>query len=104
THFSANQLSQVQSIISNTVIFTCLGQMLDIEYTFKQKKVTDESLLDLLRLKTARYSFTTPLVLGINLAGGSKKLISDIAKFGEYLGIAFQIQDDILGVFGDEKI
>ncbi|MFC1704098.1 polyprenyl synthetase family protein [Candidatus Omnitrophota bacterium] len=53
--------------------------------------------------KTARYTFSTPLVTGAILAGASDRQADRLFQFGIYLGRAFQIKDDILGIFGDEK-
>ncbi len=54
--------------------------------------------------KTAFYTFEGPLHLGVILAGkGSEKLLEDISKYSSAVGKAFQIRDDVLGVFGNEK-
>lgn len=88
---------------SKTNMDTALGEMLDVElpYLKTERKEVDVTLV--MKLKTARYTISGPLQLGAILAGGSKELIEGLGKFGEDLGIAYQIQDDILGVFGEEK-
>lgn len=53
--------------------------------------------------KTARYTFCAPLITGAILAGAKQKNIDLLERFGLYLGRAFQIKDDILGMFGDAK-
>ncbi|WP_117214930.1 polyprenyl synthetase family protein [Allorhizocola rhizosphaerae] len=53
------------------------------------------------RLKTARYSITRPLQIGAALAGGDTRLLRGYAAAGDALGEAFQLRDDLLGVFGD---
>ena len=53
--------------------------------------------------KTARYTIDGPLQLGAILAGGSQELSEAFGRYAVPLGIAFQIQDDILGVFGSEE-
>ena len=58
--------------------------------------------MDIYRLKTSYYTVIGPMVCGLLLAGGDKKKIEDITSFGEKIGIAFQIQDDILGIYSDE--
>lgn len=89
---------------SNTVINTGLGQALDIELPLAKEKV-ESDVTTIQKLKTAHYTIIDPLTLGIIFGGGekNKKVLKAIEEFGEALGIAFQIQDDILGVFGDEK-
>jgi len=53
--------------------------------------------------KTARYTFCAPLSTGATLAGADRKNIAILNRLGIYLGRTFQIKDDILGMFGDEK-
>ncbi len=54
--------------------------------------------------KTGNYTVTKPLVLGALLGGGSHKLVERLTKYGKAVGLAFQLKDDILGVFGDETV
>lgn len=60
---------------------------------------------DIVRLyKTAHYSFVMPLSVGAILAGATNFQLQAIEKYGTQVGLAFQIQDDILGVTGDPKV
>lgn len=52
-------------------------------------------------LKTASYTVTGPLALGAHLAGADDARVCELARYGRPLGIAFQLRDDLLGVFGD---
>lgn len=52
-------------------------------------------------LKSGRYSVQEPLLIGAHLARGSESLINGLFEFGEPLGEAFQLRDDLLGLFGD---
>lgn len=52
-------------------------------------------------LKTASYTVTGPLLLGATLAGASDARCAELEQFGRPLGVAFQLRDDLLGVFGD---
>jgi geranylgeranyl diphosphate synthase type I len=54
-------------------------------------------------LKTARYTIARPLQIGASLAGADQKTLNALFRYGIKLGTAFQIQDDILGLFGDSK-
>jgi len=58
----------------------------------------------ILRYKSARYSIGQPLRLGGTLAGASATLLDSYDLIGLSAGEAFQLRDDILGVFGDEKL
>jgi geranylgeranyl diphosphate synthase type I len=53
------------------------------------------------RYKSAKYTVERPLQLGALLAGGSPQLVAALGEFGLPLGEAFQLRDDLLGVFGD---
>lgn len=55
------------------------------------------------KYKTASYSFIRPLVTGALCGDWPEKDIQTLKAFGEKAGIAFQAQDDLLGVYGDEK-
>ena len=87
---------------NQTVLDTALGEILDVELPHQGKEKIEDDALTIFRLKTAHYTIVGPLHLGAFLAGANQKLIEEMTKIGESLGIAFQIQDDILGVFGDE--
>lgn len=52
-------------------------------------------------LKTASYTVTGPLALGALLAGADDACAAELARYGRPLGVAFQLRDDLLGVFGD---
>lgn len=56
------------------------------------------------RMKGARYTVTRPLQIGARLAGGDDDLCAALAAFGDPLGDAFQLRDDLLGVFGDPGV
>lgn len=103
TSFLANVKSEIISQFSLTVLDTITGQMLDIKSSSKLLKNTEKEVIKIAELKTAQYTITGPLLLGAMLGGADKKYQKQISRFGEKLGIAFQIQDDILGIFGDEK-
>ncbi|MFH1459219.1 MAG: polyprenyl synthetase family protein [Candidatus Omnitrophota bacterium] len=54
-------------------------------------------------LKTAEYTFKAPLVCGAIFAGAKKTQIEKISRYGKLLGEAFQIHDDLIGIFGQSK-
>jgi len=91
-------LNQNQSIISRTVI----GQIQDV-YMDSSGKISEEAILKMYRNKTACYTIDGPLSLGAILAGADGKILKDLSAYALPLGVAFQIQDDILGIFGSEK-
>ncbi len=103
SNFSDDLKNQALTEFSKMFINTGLGEMLDIKLSQKDSIYNEQDVLTIQRLKTAYYTIIYPLKIGIILASGSNKLLEQIEKFGNSLGIAFQIQDDILGVFGDEE-
>ncbi|WP_428964076.1 polyprenyl synthetase family protein [Micromonospora fluostatini] len=62
------------------------------------------SALTVIRMKAARYTVTRPLQIGATLAGATPELVTALADFGDPLGDAFQLRDDVLGVFGDPTV
>ena len=77
-----------------------VGQWLDLEAAFN-KETSEEQARLVARLKSGRYSVEEPLAIGACLAGGSEELLGRLAAFGAPLGEAFQLRDDLLGLFGD---
>lgn len=93
--------TQASSVLSRYLINTGYGEIMDITYNL-QKKVPWDQILKVCELKTAHYTINMPLVTGLTLAiGKNQKLIKNIENYGLPVGIAFQIQDDILGILGD---
>lgn len=62
-----------------------------------------EDIYRIYDFKTAHYSFASPLASGAILAGAAEEEVRRISEYGICLGRAFQIKDDIIGMFGDEK-
>ena len=101
--FSSERKTKALELFSQAMLETALGQMLDVELPYLEGDKEEADALTVFRLKTARYTLVGPLSLGAILGGADEKLLKSIEMFGESLGIAFQIQDDILGVFGNEQ-
>jgi geranylgeranyl diphosphate synthase type I len=79
------------------------GQYLDV-HTQATGDASPEAALRVSRLKTAAYTVERPLNLGAALAGAGVDQLSALREFGRDLGIAFQLRDDLLGVFGDPSV
>ena len=77
-----------------------LGQMLDIEAGAARRPLTRRRILEIYRVKTARYSFYLPLAAGWLLGGGRRSTLPALERLGEDLGLAFQVKDDELGLYG----
>lgn len=77
------------------------GQALDV-HVAAGRSVDAELALRVATLKSGRYSVTRPLQLGAVLAGADETLLAVLEAVGDPLGRAFQLRDDLLGVFGSE--
>lgn len=99
-----NENSKSKEIFSTLIEEVIIGQSLDAELSCL-KSFSKEDLDRKTILKTARYTFRRPLEIGLSLRGTpvDKKLIRVYSQIGENLGIIFQIDDDLLDIFGDEK-
>lgn len=86
------------------IVYTIVpGEMLDIVLEMRSH-ASEEEVLKMYEGKTSSYSFEGPLHLGTVLAGIFEgKIFSDYSAYASPLGKAFQIRDDILGVFGNER-
>ena len=78
------------------------GQYLDLVSGVGDGSVA--SALTVIRMKAARYTVTRPLQIGAWLAGAPRPLYAAFTDFGDPLGDAFQLRDDVLGVFGDPTV
>jgi len=87
-----------------TAAFTAMGEFIDTIYGSKNLgKVKEGDVFLNYTLKTARYTFDCPLVVGAILAGANKKDVALLSELGLLIGQAFQIQDDVIGIFGSQK-
>jgi geranylgeranyl diphosphate synthase, type I len=80
---------------------TAVGQFLDLAQS--RSALGDVTLFQTLKvalLKTARYGFVAPLVGGALLGGAERTLAASLERVGRQMGIAFQLRDDLLGLFG----
>lgn len=91
-------LSQLLRGVTNTAY----GQAYDVSLP-KMGEVSSEQVLALHKAKTAIYTYENPLFIGAILGGLGNEVLSILSEYSMLGGLAFQIQDDILGVFGDEE-
>ena len=77
-----------------------LSQMQDVYFGQSSINPSEKEILNLYRLKTGRYSFSLPLMLGAIYTGQTDAVLSQLETLGQDLGVMFQIRDDYLGLFG----
>ena len=104
----SDNLGFLLKYFNQVIIKTIQGEVIDVLLPYEEQnfRSDEDDLVDLIteiyRLKTAWYTVIGPLCLGMILAGGADEDIKKIEGFAENLGIAFQIKDDILGIYADE--
>ncbi len=87
-----------------TAAFTAMGEFIDILHGFEHvKNIAEKDVFLNYSLKTARYTFECPLRIGAILAGVNGKELETLSQIGLMMGQAFQIQDDIIGIFSTEQ-
>lgn len=79
-----------------------LGQYLEMTAAFRPD-LGEEELLRVLQMKSGRYSVERPVQLGALLAGANPGEQQALREYGQLMGEAFQLQDDLLGMFGDTE-
>ncbi len=91
-------IKRLNQIISNTIV----GEALDV-ILVECQNVDIDKIFEMQKYKTAKYTIEGPLQLGATLAGADKKFLDSLSKYAVPVGIAFQIQDDIIGIFGSKN-
>ena len=102
-------LAKLLSYYNNIVIKTIKGEIIDVALPFIEKNdkkhaLHEEDIMEIYRLKTSWYTVVGPFVLGMILGNSKAKDIETFEKVLEPLGIAFQIKDDILGIYSSKEI
>ena len=95
-------LSDVLHTFTETALEIGEGQQYDMEFETRND-VTEDEYIEMIRLKTS-VLLACAQKIGAILAGASKQDQDNLYKFGEQIGLAFQLQDDYLDVYGDPKI
>ena len=113
-YYAQNEhLAALIGYFDDIVVQTIRGELLDVVLPYEiqddkyspeeKKKLLEKSIWDIYYLKTAGYSVIGPLHLGMILGGADEKQMKALDRVAEDIGIAYQIMDDILGVFADPE-
>ena len=101
-------LGKVLEYYNSVAIKTCEGEMVDVVLPFYEEFYgtsddLENHVMEIYKLKTAWYSVVGPYCLGAILGGADEEKINKLEDALLGLGIAFQIKDDLIGIYGDEK-
>ena len=94
--------SRLLDVMDEALFASAAGELIDVDFSLAASMPAVDDILSMERLKTAVYSFECPLQAGAILAGADEQVVAALGNFGRELGIAYQIVDDLLGIFGLE--
>lgn len=100
--FEEKRVSEAMKKMLRGIAITGYGQAYDVTLEV-EKNWTEEDVISLHKAKTGVYTYENPLLIGAILGGVGLKARETLSLYASDGGVAFQLQDDILGVFGTEE-
>lgn len=93
-------LDRARRVFARLRVEVMAGQYLDLRLA-GLPGATEADAMRVALLKSGRYTVTRPLQMGAAVAGGDARLDRALSAYGDAVGLAFQLRDDVLGLFGD---
>jgi geranylgeranyl diphosphate synthase type I len=100
---TTEQLAQLLPYYNEMRVELMAGQFLDIHEQTQKSTSVDRSM-KIARYKSGKYTIERPLHLGAAMASAPAEIFTALSAYGLPLGEAFQLRDDLLGVFGDPSV
>ncbi|MGX5358821.1 polyprenyl synthetase family protein [Kocuria sp. KH4] len=100
---SPERLPRLLELLDEALFSSAAGELLDVDHALPGARPEREQILAATCLKTAVYSFETPLQAGGVLGGAPEEHVAVLGRLGRTVGTAYQLVDDLLGVFGDPE-
>lgn len=100
---STPNISSQHAAIAREYASVCIAQMQDIAFGSDTSLPTLDEVLSLYTYKTARYTIMLPLREGARMGGADTKDTDALEEIGQNIGIVFQLADDLLNLYGDQK-
>ena len=97
-----DKLADVLALFTETALQIGEGQQYDMEFE-RRNDVREEEYIEMIRLKTS-VLLACAMKMGAILAGATDADADNLYKYGEQIGLAFQLQDDLLDVYGDSAV
>ncbi|HVP17652.1 MAG TPA: polyprenyl synthetase family protein [Spirochaetia bacterium] len=99
----AERKASLLTLVSRELTYVAVAQMQDLAFAASHRVPSRDEVLALYLYKTARYSFSLPLMAGALIAGATAADQRRLGELGERLGVIFQVRDDEMGIFGTER-
>lgn len=100
----AENIQRATFFMQRNVAATVFGQLDDLYHHAENQKISEEEILNMYQLKSSFYTFINPVQIGLSLGGVDNSVFLDeTERFGRAAGTAFQLSDDLLGLFGDQQ-
>lgn len=100
SNFNPKKLYTARLAFNKMIDEVIIGQIIDVDITTRERVIPD-LIEEKMTLKTAKYTFSRPMEIGLALVGNKKGLNNFCEDFGTSLGIGFQIQDDMLDIISN---